>query len=83
MAPLTQSVKMMNGLTIPILGLGTWKSKTGEVKAAVETAIDCGYRHIDCAYVYGNEKEIGEALKNKFDEVSFLFFDIEKGNGQA
>jgi len=60
--------RLAAGKDIPLLGIGTWKSKPGEVGAAVETAIDAGYRHIDCAYIYGNEAEIGAALKKKFDE---------------
>jgi len=54
---------LSNGMKIPSIGLGTWQSPPGEVAKAVEAAIKCGYRHIDCAWGYGNEAEVGQGIK--------------------
>lgn len=51
-----------NASQIPALGLGTWKSAKGAAQAAVTAALRLGYSHIDCAPIYKNEIEIGEAL---------------------
>ncbi|NQZ65129.1 aldo/keto reductase [Crocosphaera sp.] len=61
-----KTLTLNNGNTIPQFGLGTWKSKPGEVKNAVKYALSIGYKHIDCAAIYGNETEVGEALKESF-----------------
>ncbi|KAF6209478.1 hypothetical protein GE061_015225 [Apolygus lucorum] len=62
------TVKFNNGVECPILGLGTYLSQRGEVGQAVKDAVDIGYRHFDCAYFYENEKEVGDAIRQKIDE---------------
>jgi glycerol 2-dehydrogenase (NADP+) len=58
--------KLNTGASIPALGLGTWQGEPGQVKTAVSHALDVGYKHIDCAYMYGNEDEVGAGLKQAF-----------------
>ena len=55
-----------NGGRFPAIGLGTWLAKPNEVYDAVLAAIQAGYRHIDCASIYGNEAEVGMALQESF-----------------
>ena len=56
---ISYSAELCNGVSMPFLGLGTWQSAEGECAKAVEYALKVGYRHIDAAPLYGNEK-VGE-----------------------
>lgn len=71
-----ETIKLSNGGSLPALGLGTWKSKPDKVTYAVEMAIKAGYRHIDCAAVYGNEKEVGQALKSCIGKTVRKFYGL-------
>jgi len=58
------TVRLHNGVKMPYLGLGVYKSKDGkEVKDAIHYALKAGYRHIDTASFYDNEEGVGEAIK--------------------
>jgi diketogulonate reductase-like aldo/keto reductase len=62
---INSKVKLNNGYEMPLFGLGVYQSKTGdETKNAVLYALEAGYRHIDTARIYFNEKEVGDAIKS-------------------
>ncbi len=57
-------VTLKNGVKIQSIGFGTWQAADGEVAYnAVKTALECGYRHLDCAAIYRNEASLGKAVK--------------------
>ena len=64
MSTITQN----DGRVLPLLGLGTWQAPEPEVENAVYEAIRVGYRHIDCAFIYGNEKAVGRGIKKAIGE---------------
>lgn len=60
-------------MEIPKIGLGTWNLRGNECEKVVENAIKIGYRHIDTAQMYGNEKEVGKGIKNSGVDRNELF----------
>lgn len=74
-----RSIKLNDGHFMPVLGLGTsaaQKVPKSEVEEAVQIAIDVGYRHIDSAYFYQNEEEVGRAIQKKFADGTVKRDDI-------
>nr|ADF57216.1 xylose reductase [Rhodotorula mucilaginosa] len=76
------SVKLSNGAEFPLLGFGTWQSAPGEVGKAVEVALKAGYRHLDLAKVYGNQKEIAPAIANSGVDRKDIFITSKLWNPQ-
>ncbi|KAL5073056.1 hypothetical protein RYX36_012040 [Vicia faba] len=68
MATAIKFFQLNTGAKIPSVGLGTWQAEPGVVAEAITTAIQVGYRHIDCAAAYKNQAEIGSALKKLFED---------------
>jgi 2,5-diketo-D-gluconate reductase A len=56
------TVQLASGREMPILGLGTWQARGGDARAAVLRALELGYRLIDTATAYGNERQVGQAV---------------------
>lgn len=71
---------LSNGVTIPCIGFGTWKLLEDECINAVKTAIQAGYRHIDTATAYRNEKSVGIAIKESDVPRSELFITSKLWN---
>lgn len=60
---MTTTLTLNNGVTLPAIGLGVFQTPPVETVAAVQCALEVGYRHIDTAAAYGNEREVGEAMR--------------------
>ncbi|EFX88431.1 hypothetical protein DAPPUDRAFT_230297 [Daphnia pulex] len=63
------SLLLNNGCKMPLIGFGTAKAYKDEIIRAVGDAIEVGYRHIDGAPIYGNEVEVGQAIRQKMDDA--------------
>lgn len=73
MTKLTDTFDIYNGVKIPKVAFGTWQIPASDAKQDVHDAIDIGYRHIDTALAYANEKEVGEAVRDSGVKREDLF----------
>ncbi len=64
LSKLTDCITLSNGVKMPCIGYGTWQTPSGEVaENCVKSALELGYRHVDTAWVYGNEPDVGRGIK--------------------
>jgi 2,5-diketo-D-gluconate reductase A len=73
----TPLLELNNGVEIPALGFGVFQTPPDETIAAVETALATGYRHIDTAAAYFNEREVGEAIRHSGLDRSEIFVETK------
>ncbi|XP_054152443.1 1,5-anhydro-D-fructose reductase-like [Oppia nitens] len=73
---LPTTITLSNGQKMPIVGLGTYQATGDVIYESVLNALDVGFRHIDTAYLYDNEKDIGRALKKVFSEGKLKREDV-------
>src|SRR4051795_339583 len=71
------TVTLNNGVEIPAIGLGVFQTPPEETRSAVEAALSTGYRHIDTAAAYGNEREVGEAIAKSGVDRSQVFIETK------
>jgi 2,5-diketo-D-gluconate reductase A len=74
---MTQELILNNGVTLPALGFGVFQSPPEETAAAVEAALRVGYRHIDTAAAYGNERQVGEGIRRSGLDRGEVFIETK------
>ena len=72
-----QTTTLNNGVTMPMLGLGVFQSPPEATAAAVQEALRVGYRHIDTAAIYGNEREVGEGIRRSGLDRGEIFIETK------
>jgi len=75
------NITLNNGVQIPQLGFGVFQIEPADTAAAVATALQVGYRHIDTAEMYGNEKEVGQAIAESDLDPAEVFVTSKLNNG--
>jgi len=75
------SLTLNNGTSIPQLGFGVFQVEPEETRQAVLSALETGYRHIDTAEMYGNEKEVGQAVRDSAVPREQVFVTSKLNNG--
>jgi diketogulonate reductase-like aldo/keto reductase len=80
--PTIPSITLNDGVAIPQLGFGVFQVPPAETVAAVTTALELGYRHLDTAAIYGNESEVGEAIAASGIPRDELFVTTKLWNGE-
>jgi 2,5-diketo-D-gluconate reductase A len=75
------SITLNNGIEIPQLGFGVFQIEPEKTREATLTALEIGYRHIDTAEMYGNEKEVGEAVRDSGIDRGEIFVTSKLNNG--
>ena len=68
-------VTLNNGIKMPLIGFGTYQMPSRITERCVDEALSVGYRHIDTAQCYGNEREVGRAIKNSGFNREKIFCD--------
>jgi 2,5-diketo-D-gluconate reductase A len=76
------TIRLNNGVEIPQLGFGVFQIKPAETAEATRTALEIGYRHIDTAQMYGNEKEVGQAVRESGIPRDQLFVTSKLNNNR-
>ncbi|ASY36214.1 putative 2,5-didehydrogluconate reductase [Streptomyces sp. Tu6071] len=79
--PAVPNITLNNGVEIPQLGFGVFQVPPEKTKEATLSALDVGYRHIDTAEMYGNEKEVGQAVRESGIDRAELFVTSKLNNG--
>ena len=74
------NITLNDGNTIPQLGFGTFQIEPEDTVEAVSKALEIGYRHVDTAQMYGNEKEVGEAIRNSGIDRGEIFVTSKLNN---
>jgi len=76
------TIRLNNGVEIPQLGFGVFQIKPADTVEATRTALDIGYRHIDTAQMYGNEKEVGQAVRESGIDRGEVFVTSKLNNNR-